>query len=130
MARQLRVGQSGLDPFGQLLQPTLRKALANAVTDIDSIAGLMGLSTRTLQRRLSDAGQSFGKLLEDFRFAEAKRLLSEPALAIEEVSARLGYAEQSSFNRAFKKWSGTTPKGWRRGGTKEGAAPEGGRDVY
>ena len=73
------------------------------------IARELGLSTRTLRRRLTEAGTSFHALLDEVRATLAEELLAGGALSIEDVAARLGYAEASSFIHAFKRWHGITP---------------------
>jgi len=50
----------------------------------------------------------------DARRAHAQRLLRDPSLSIEEVAERLGYASERSFRRAFERWEGVTPAGFRR----------------
>ena len=79
------------------------------------MAVLLGVSERTLQRRLTELGRSFSDVVEDFRREEAARLLATPGLHLVEVAGRLGYAEQTSFTRAFRRWTGTTPGAWRAG---------------
>jgi AraC-like DNA-binding protein len=78
------------------------------------MARLLGLSERTLQRRLAELDRGFSSIVEQFRREEAALLLSDPRVAVVEVAARLGYAEQTSFTRAFRRWTGTTPAAWRR----------------
>ena len=79
------------------------------------MAVLLGVSERTLQRRLTELGRSFSDVVEDFRHEEAARLLATPGIPLVEVASRLGYAEQTSFTRAFRRWTGTTPGAWRAG---------------
>ncbi|HMK72490.1 MAG TPA: helix-turn-helix transcriptional regulator, partial [Myxococcaceae bacterium] len=78
-----------------------------------SIAKLMGMSERTLQRRLSDEGTTFNKLLEEARRSVAIGYLADRNLAAYEVSFLLGYAEPATFFRAFKRWTGKTPQQYR-----------------
>lgn len=81
---------------------------------LESIAKRLALSPRTLQRRLSDDRVVFNDLLDEMRFAAARSYLAEADIAAREVAYLLGFAEQSSFNRAFKRWSGQTPSQYRR----------------
>jgi AraC-like DNA-binding protein len=75
------------------------------------IASELGVSRRTLARRLASDGLSFRTLLDRSRFDLAKRYLQERDLPISEIAWLLGYRETSAFNHAFKRWTGRTPKG-------------------
>jgi len=77
------------------------------------VAQELGVSERTLQRRLTEEGTSFQSLLSAVRRARAHQLLADPALDLTEVALLLGYEDQSSFFRAFKIWEGVTPATWR-----------------
>jgi len=81
---------------------------------LESIARRLALSPRTLQRRLRDHGVLFNDVLDATRFRAAKSYLAPGDIAGTEVAYLLGFAEQSSFNRAFKRWSGQTPTEYRR----------------
>ena len=78
---------------------------------IGKIASELGVSRRTLARRLASEGLSFRTLLDRLRFDLAKRYLRERDLPISEIAWLLGYRETSAFNHAFKRWTGRTPKG-------------------
>jgi AraC-like DNA-binding protein len=81
---------------------------------LGSIARRLAMSARTLQRRLSDEGVVFLDVLDAMRFRAAKGYLAQKDIAGAEVAYLLGFAEQSSFNHAFKRWSGQTPTEYRR----------------
>ena len=81
---------------------------------LESIARTLAMSPRTLQRRLRDQGVLFNDVLDEMRFQAAKSYLSPGDIAGAEVAYLLGFAEPSSFNRAFKRWSGRTPTEYRR----------------
>ena len=72
------------------------------------------MSVRTLQAQLSDAGIHFSDILEKQRIDAAKACLEQGQIPLDDVAAMLGYAEQSSFGRAFKRWTGLTPKNYRQ----------------
>lgn len=91
---------------------------------LDSVARRLAMSPRTLQRRLKEQGVLFGDLLDAMRFEAAKTYLARRDIASREVAYLLGFAEQSSFNRAFKRWAGQTPAEFRR--TTAGAPPSSG----
>jgi AraC-like DNA-binding protein len=80
---------------------------------------------RTLQRRLAEQGTSFDLLVEAARRDRADRLLVEANRPLSQVARMLGYSEQSSFNRAFGRWFGTSPLKRRRALTTTAGAPRG-----
>ena len=77
------------------------------------IAKQLGLSERTLQRRLQEEGTTFNQLLESTRKDIALGYLANPKLAAYEVSFLVGYTEPATFFRAFKRWTGKTPQEYR-----------------
>lgn len=94
----------------------LADALPRGRPELAFVAGQLGVSPRTLQRRLSEQGITWSSLLARTRFALAERLLADPALSVDEVAVLLGYAEASTFHRAFRQWTGQTPGAWRARG--------------
>lgn len=81
---------------------------------VGDVAGALGLSERTLRRRLAEAGTSYRALLDEVQYSLATELLGSGALSVDDVAVRLGYAEASSFIVAFKRWHGTTPAAFAR----------------
>lgn len=71
------------------------------------------MSERTLQRRLTEEGTNFQRLLATVRRSRAYELLADPLLDLMEVALLLGYEDQSSFFRAFKLWENKIPLNWR-----------------
>ncbi len=90
--------------------------LMAGTSDQASIARSLGMSPRTLQRRLEQEGTSFGRLLEDVRRQRALQLLALPGLSVGEVAFCLGYANPRAFYRSFRRWTGCTPSQWRARG--------------
>jgi AraC-like DNA-binding protein len=80
---------------------------------VGSVAGQLGLTARTLQDRLKDEGTSYTELLESARRDLAHRYLREDQLSVPDVALLLGYSEASAFHRAFKRWTGLTPRQYR-----------------
>jgi AraC-like DNA-binding protein len=79
----------------------------------DHISGRLGVSERTLHRRLAAEGTSYRELIERARKAAALRYLEQPR-SLEEVADLLGYASTQSFQRAFRRWTGTSPGSYQR----------------
>ena len=95
------------------VQRALAPRVAGGDTRIESIGRNLGMSARTLQRRLAGEGVSYQKLLDDARKAAAGRFVAESTLAIAEIAYLLGYSEAAPFHRAFKRWYGRTPEMFR-----------------
>ncbi|HEX2679337.1 MAG TPA: AraC family transcriptional regulator [Polyangiales bacterium] len=81
--------------------------------DMDMIARRLGMSSRSLRRRLQEEGTSFNEVVSLAMGELACNVLREPNTTIQEAAYRLGFAEASSFHRAFKRWTGKTPKQFR-----------------
>ncbi len=81
---------------------------------IEACAQELKLSPRTLQMRLKCAGKTYTDILEYHRLERAKYVLSNSKLPIPEVADSLGYAERTSFGRAFKRWTGFSPQQYRQ----------------
>ncbi|MGB8214787.1 MAG: AraC family transcriptional regulator [Anaerolineales bacterium] len=79
---------------------------------IDKVAQEMSVSVRTLQNHLGDEGVAFSDLLKDIRERLARKYLHED-YSVEQITYLLGFSEPSVFRKAFKKWSGVTPREFR-----------------
>lgn len=95
------------------LRAELRRELARG-TSKTAVARTLGMSSRTLARRLHEAGTSYTKVLDETRRRLALDLLADPRLAVYELAFLLGYSEPSTFHRAFRRWTGESPDAWRR----------------
>jgi AraC-like DNA-binding protein len=81
--------------------------------DMTSVARGLGMSVRSLRRRLSEEGVSYAGLVEEAQASVAKRLLDDPGRSIYETAYDMGFSDPSAFHRAFKRWTGITPKQYR-----------------
>src|SRR5689334_1437079 len=81
---------------------------------VDDAAGVVGLSKRTLQRRLAQSGFKFSQLLDDMRFAHALILIEGPSIRLADVARCLGYSDAANFARAFRRWTGLSPSAYRQ----------------
>jgi AraC-like DNA-binding protein len=97
---------------------SVRKTIGESMRDGDptlsQVAQKMAIGPRTLQRRLREYGVDFKRLVEDTRRRVSLRYLRDPNHTLTEVAYLLGYSEVSAFNRAFKRWTGSTPSDYRR----------------
>lgn len=91
----------------------LARNLAAERPSVEKIAKELGVSSRTLQRRLEGSGATYQGLLDSVRHESARHLLSKSEIEPEEVAFLLGFEELNSFTRAFQSWEGVTPKQWR-----------------
>ena len=100
------------------MQRTLASRVAGGDVRIDSIARHLAMSARSLQRRLSAEGVTYQALVEETRKEAAGRYVAGSTLSLAEIAYLVGYSEPASFHRAFKRWYGVTPEGFRnRNGT-------------
>jgi AraC-like DNA-binding protein len=99
---------------GGALQQVVTAFLADGYPDIQLVADAVGLSTRTLQRRLHEDGRTYAGVVAQARFAEARRLLRDPARQVSDVALDLGYSDPAHFTRAFERWAGIPPREFRR----------------
>ena len=91
----------------------IRGSLALGSCSIERCAEKTGMSVRTLQSRLAADGARFSELVETQRETLARAHLADRRLSLDEIADRLGYGEQTSFGRAFKRWTGMTPQQYR-----------------
>jgi AraC-like DNA-binding protein len=101
-------------PRGPNLIERTRRAIGGRLRggdpSLESVARELGMSERSLQRHLRDLGYSYAALADEVREATARLYLEQPDIALAEVAYLIGFADQSTFNRAFKRWTGCTPK--------------------
>jgi AraC-like DNA-binding protein len=102
----------------------VKKLLAGRRPALQDVARELHLSTRTLQRRLTDEGVTFQHLMEGARRELAQHYLLHSSLELSETAYLLGYEDANSFFRAFHHWEGTSPAEWRTVQTSPAAIPE------
>jgi AraC-like DNA-binding protein len=111
--------ESALEQEGssRSLADDVRTALGQTICGerpaVEKVAKSLGMSPRTLQRRLGEIGTTYQKLLDGVRHRSARRFLANTDLGVGEVAFLLGFEELNSFTRAFHSWEGTTPARWR-----------------
>ena len=89
-------------------------ALLSDHGDAETIAASLGISLRSLQRHLRDEGTSLAALKTRARLERAAGLLVRGTLPIKRIAHLAGYRDESSFSRAFRRWSGQSPAEYRR----------------
>jgi len=96
---------------------TVRRSIMAALpenADEEGVARALHVSRRTLQRKLAESGTTFRVVLDAVRRGLAESYLADSGVSIPEVAFMLGFSEQSSFHRAFQRWTGCAPGRWRR----------------
>ena len=105
-------------PQEDSLLASVRKSIAESMRDGDPkiarVSKKVAMSPRTLQRQLKEYGVDFKKLTDDTRRRFATHYLKDRKNTLTEIAFLLGYSEVSAFNRAFKRWTGSTPLDYRR----------------
>ncbi len=109
LARGRRAGVDGR------VRELVRGELVQGEASLPRVARRLGVSRRTLQRRLEARGFTFEALVDEVRRAEAELLLRTTSLPILDVSEQVGYSDSRAFRRAFHRWTGTSPAKFRAG---------------
>lgn len=99
-------------PLVTRVRALLGEELAN-MPDLDVVASRCCMSSRTLKRKLAEHGVTYSEMVATIRRDEACLLLAEGRLSVEQIAGRLGYRDPANFTRAFKGWTGETPRQYR-----------------
>jgi AraC-like DNA-binding protein len=105
----LRVRLDHADSEVERFQQYVADRLSNGAPSVHETARAMALSVRSLQRRLSRHGLSYRDLVELARKGVTERLLADQSLSLLDIALLVGFSDQTAFNRAFRRWFGTTP---------------------
>ncbi|MEL7361966.1 MAG: AraC family transcriptional regulator [Bacteroidota bacterium] len=100
-------------PLARQVHDFVTTSLSEGIPTLSAVARHLGMSVRTLQRRLADEGHSYQTLVDEARRRLARRLLKDTDSSLAEVAFMTGFSEQSAFTRAFKRWAGQTPRSFR-----------------
>lgn len=98
----------------QRVKALVEPGLSQGVISREQIAEKLDISPRTLQRRLADEECQFQDIVDELRLERARDYLSQSDMSQEDIASLLGYAEPSAFYRAFKRWTGMTPKEYQQ----------------
>lgn len=107
---------SGQPPNGAVREQVkwmLKRLLAGSRPDVQAVARELGVSSRTLQRRIAEEGATFRHMLAEARQELARVYLRQVSIEINRLAHLVGYEDPNSFYRAFRSWEGTTPGRWR-----------------
>jgi len=92
----------------------IKDALPSGIPFAADIGRHLGMSTRTLSRRLSEKGTTYRQLVQDTQESVSTDLIKNSSESISEIAFQTGFSEQSAFNRAFKRWTGKSPLEYRK----------------
>ena len=118
MKRYLDGIVSEMPPEDEVLtsvRKTIAELMPHGEPELPQVAKSLAMSPRTLQRRLKQHDVDFKSLTDDTRRRSAMKYLKDSKNSLTEIAFLLGYSELSAFNRAFKRWTGSTPADFRRG---------------
>jgi AraC-like DNA-binding protein len=96
------------------VEQLVEDALPSGIPSLVQVGDRMGMSSRTLTRRLSESGMTFRDLVRQTQEKISKELLLNSNRTIGEIAFQTGFSEQSAFNRAFKRWTGQSPTAYRK----------------
>jgi AraC-like DNA-binding protein len=102
------------EPFSRQVKNLILQSLFTGEVDVEMIADRLQMSRYTLYRKLKDEAVAFQDLLQETRRELALHHLTRRELSIQEIAFLLGFAEPSTFNRAFKRWTGQSPRHYRQ----------------
>ena len=112
-----RTSKTGFAPIPEAFSDGLRQALTPYLGEEKPnkivIAEALGVSPRTLHRRLADEHTSYSEILDQTRLMRAAALLKETDMKLLDITLMLGYENASSFTRAFRRWAGISPRDYR-----------------
>lgn len=103
-------------PIGltEQIKAIISKGYGNAFPDFAQVCESLNMTPQTLRRRLKEENTSYQAIKDNIRQDAARFYLAKEELSIDEIALMMGFSEASSFHRAFKKWTGQTPAGYRR----------------
>ena len=99
--------------FACAVREMLEEGILSGRAKQSDVARRLGITVRTLNRRLANARLSFHHIRDELLRERSEMLLRKDQLPISEISYLVGYAEPSNFHRAFRRWTGKTPTQWR-----------------
>ena len=115
-ARELLADFQGSTNLVSVVRSEIYRLLTEGEPGLEAVAAELGMPSRTLSSRLLSRGVRFQDIVDGLRQRLAELYLQDPALSLTDIALLLGFAESSSFSRAFRRWRSMSPNQWRRGG--------------
>ena len=101
------------DTFARKCTAILNSNTETNLPSMLAMAEMAGVSESSLRRRLAEEETTYFRVVDDWRFSWAIRLIQDPQFTLKEITASLRYANLPNFERAFKRWTGITPGQFR-----------------
>jgi AraC-like DNA-binding protein len=102
------------DEFTSRVRTIIVKGLAIGEATLDEVARHLAITPRTLQRRMNERDETFKSVLDEVRRGLALTYIAQPSIDLAELAYLLGFSDQTAFQRAFKKWTGTSPGKYKK----------------
>jgi AraC-like DNA-binding protein len=109
--RLLRITQK--TPYALRVRDLLVQQACPLRADMDTVARLLGMSVRSLRRRLAEEDKTYNDVATEALVIVAKQFLGDKQRSIQETAYEMGFSDTSTFHRAFKRWTGITPSAYR-----------------
>jgi AraC-like DNA-binding protein len=122
MLRGYAEGELGQGAWMGDVRREIRATLAKPPA-LRAVAARLACSPRTLQQRLAAESTTFSALVDDERRLRSVALLNDPGVTVSTVAFAVGFQSDEGFSRAFRRWTGTSPTGWRRANRREWVTP-------
>lgn len=111
---RIMAGRPKVDELEAMIEVIVRGSISTGPVSLERVASRLNLIPRTLQRRLSKDGLSFGTIVDRIRNERASALLSESDLQIKEIALLTGFSSPAAFTKAFKSWNDLSPNDFRK----------------
>ena len=120
IAKKLGFANDGKSGIEVSVRARLRSLMPRGKAVAERVARSLGISERTLHRRLSESGTSFQDVLDQFRIEESERLLLQRKLDLAAVALSLGFSDQAAWNRFFRRLRNMSPTAWQNANGQKG----------
>jgi len=111
--RELQARLRGCDELTGAIREIIVSSMGQ-IPHLPEVAGRLAMSPRTLRRRLHERGTTYQHILDEIRIELAKEYVASTGLSVDQIAGRIGFAEATTFRRAFKKWTGMNIKEFKR----------------
>lgn len=105
----LRIPEDAIMSLEDRIAAAISQRLGREKTDLEVVAGDIGLSARSIRRQLQALGTSFGEILQQERLLKAENLMSGGEIKMDQLARRLGFKNPAAFSRAYRQWTGRAP---------------------
>jgi AraC-like DNA-binding protein len=120
IARKLGFASDGKSGIEVSVRSRLRSLMPRGQVVAERVARSLGMSERTLHRRLSESETSFQDVLDQFRIEESERLLSQGTVELAAIALALGFSDQAAWNRFFRRLRSMSPTAWQNAKGRKG----------